>query len=807
MFSGKNKFAPLPLSFAIALFSTHSSAQDFSIPQGALSDALLQFSQTSGSYLSVSSELLKNKTSQGLQGDYAIKDALNHLLKGTGLAATEHADGSFSIRQVTATAELETAVVIARDVEDTSQTYTVDNAGYTKSKRPLLETPQSISVLTQKRLQEQNTNSLLNAYQSMPGVVTYGYLMGTNMPYARGFQLNSFQINGVPTAIQNDMGSIGWAQLLEYDRIELLKGSAGLFQGSSSPAGAINMVRKRANSNTFKGSTTTSVGSWHNYRQEVDVQGPLNAQGSIRGRAVASYDRGHEFYDRQTHKNRGIFTTIEADLSDNTLLTTGYSYSYAQNDDIFSFGLPRYSNNQKIDFKRSTNLSSRDDYSYVETNKIFAELKHSFDGNWNMHLGLNYLKTNNDVIYSKTGGAIDPTDFSGGYNWAESRAENTQQYNFDGYINGNFNLAGREHELTLGGSIIHANRQANRFRAYPSNRYSNIENIFDFDLPHSYRSEKFQRQKSQLDQYGAYGMLTFNLADPLDFLVGARSSWWEYQQTITPIKNGVRQNSSKVTQEVNGKTTPFYGLVYRLNKSTSLYASYGETFSPQLNLFSYNGSPLPPVKGQTYELGLKKEHFEGALTTNFALFRTYQMGTGEIDRKYPHPCMSPGTDICSAPSGKIKSEGFEAELNGEVAEGLNIAASYTYNRSKYIKNNNDPQLEGKTALMYMPKHLVRIWGNYQLPGAYQQWQVGLGANIQSSTSNFYKVNNNNIYSTTSGYAVYNARIAYQINDTINLSLNVDNIFDKTYHKIPGNLDTQAFYGAPRSTTLTLRTSF
>lgn len=800
------RFSLTALSLAMALpvaAYAQEQAVDFNIPAQPLGSALQAFGQQSDVQVLYSPDDVQGLRSSPLSGKLSPRQGLVKLLQNTGVNYSFQ-DNSVTISR-SSNAALELAPTAIVDMygmgvnTEGTRSYTTGAVTIGKSERALKDIPQSVSVLTAQRIKDQNVQTLDDVYNVMPGVITYGYLTGDNQPYARGFQIDNYQINGIPLPNSNSITSQNWADLVPYERVELLKGSAGLFQGAGSPGGALNLVRKRASSDFHLG-TTTSVGRWDNYRQEVDVQGPLNADKSVRGRLVTSYgDRGF-FYDHAKTERSSTYGVLEFDLSPQTLISTGFTYQNVNNRGTMDFGLPAYKDGSKIDFKRSTNLSSPSDYNDVETTQVFLEAKHQINDDWRASLTTNYTTMNLDTLYSNTGGPIDPVTLGGGYNWAESRSENNYQYNTDAYLNGHFELFERRHEVILGANISHSKRDSGRYDTQYYTETENIPNIFDFQPPEYDRLGRYRTVKSTLDQQGVYGSLRMNVLDPLDVIVGARVSWWDYSQDLIAEPAG----TSKVTgQKTNAKVVPFYGLVYELTKNWSAYGSYSEIFTPQTDYMTYSGNTLAPRSGETYELGLKGEFYQGALNTSFAIYQTNFNGRAQEDKSYPSPCESPFTSRCYVAGGKVRAEGFEAEVTGKVMTGLELVASYTYNRSRYIKNPDDATLEGRSFLTQMPDHSVRLWANYQLPGEFSKWQLGGGTRIQSDT---YMLGSG-VKSVGAGYAVYNARIGYDITKNVNLAMNMENIFDRVYYAQSGPAESQNYYGAPRNMTFTLRTNF
>ena len=182
---------------------------------------------------------------------------------------------------------------------------------------------------------------------------------------------------------------------------------------------------------------------------------------------------------------------------------------------------------------------------------------------------------------------------------------------------------------------------------------------------------------------------------------------------------------------------------------------------------------------------------DGQLNASLAMFRYIHENRAvtdfTTDIEGPDAC---GGWYCSTASGKVRSQGIEAELSGEVLPNLQLTSSYTYNTTKFLK---DTELEGKVFSTSTPMHMLRVWSDYRLPGELDRIRLGAGVNAQSSTLSFERAFDQ------AGFAIWNSRVAYDASDEVTLAVNLNNMFDKKYF-IPAyaQLAGNNYYGDPRN---------
>lgn len=281
-------------------------------------------------------------------------------------------------------------------------------------------------------------------------------------------------------------------------------------------------------------------------------------------------------------------------------------------------------------------------------------------------------------------------------------------------------------------------------------------------------------------------------------ILGNRLSTFKYNEDYG-YNPGAGLDDTHTSYKEHGVVTPYAGVIYDLNDVYSIYASYTSIYQPQTYKDS-NGTTLAPVEGDSYETGLKAAYLDGKLNASLALFRIEQDGVAE----------SIGTNaitnegIYKAVDG-TKTQGIELELAGELAEGWNLMAGYTYARTR---DADEQRIFGYPLSTSKPEHVVRTFTTYRLPGALDKVTVGGGISWQSA---FY----GKIYSPTvgdytqikqGGYTLVDLMTRYQYNEHLSFTANANNVFDKRYLTGLGNFDT-TFYGEPRNLTLTTKWDF
>ncbi|MCO1979366.1 TonB-dependent siderophore receptor [Pseudomonas aeruginosa] len=643
------------------------------------------------------------------------------------------------------------------------------------------ELPQSASVIDHERLEQQNLFSLDEAMQQATGVTVQPFQLLTTAYYVRGFKVDSFELDGVPALLGNTASSP--QDMAIYERVEILRGSNGLLHGTGNPAATVNLVRKRPQ-REFAASTTLSAGRWDRYRAEVDVGGPLSASGNVRGRAVAAYEDRDYFYDVADQGTRLLYGVTEFDLSPDTLLTVGAQYQHI--DSITNMaGVPMAKDGSNLGLSRATYLDVDWDRFKWDTYRAFGSLEQQLGGGWKGKVSAEYQEADSRLRYAGSFGAIDPQTGDGGQLTGAAYKFKSIQRSLDANLNGPVRLFGLTHEL-LGG-VTYAQGETRQDTARFLNLPNTPVNVYRWD-PHGVPRPQIGQYTSPgtttTTQKGLYALGRIKLAEPLTLVVGGRESWWDQDTPATRFKPG-RQ------------FTPYGGLIWDFARDWSWYVSYAEVYQPQADRQTWNSEPLSPVEGKTYETGIKGELADGRLNLSLAAFRIDLENNPQEDPDHPGPPNNP----FYISGGKVRSQGFELEGTGYLTPYWSLSAGYTYTSTEYLKDSQNDS--GTRYSTFTPRHLLRLWSNYDLPWQDRRWSVGGGLQAQSD----YSVDYRGVSMRQGGYALVNMRLGYKIDEHWTAAVNVNNLFDRTYYQSLSNPNWNNRYGEPRSFNVSLRGAF
>ncbi|MDC2862956.1 TonB-dependent siderophore receptor [Delftia sp. DT-2] len=775
------------------------AAQTYQIAPGPLGRTLAGVATAAGISLSFDPALTEGLTSPALSGHYAPQQALQRLLAGSGLDMVARSDGSYTLRRqatqavqaagATALGEvLVTAQAERSAVTQGSGSYAATGPSSTATRLGLSqrETPQSLSVITREQIDDRGFQSLEEVALDATGLSTRQIGGGERTQFfLRGFEVNSFLADGVPLAFDYD--TQGLATMAMYDRVEVLRGAAGLMTGTGNPSGTINLVRKRP-TDAPQVSLTGSLGSWNNLRGEIDASGPLNAAGTLRGRAVVALQDTDTFKRAYRHERQLVYGTLEADIAPRTRLSLGGYYNREDNPGADWNGLPTRRDGSFYPLPRSARVTPDWAYWNKENASLFAELEHGLGNGWKTQLTARVLQAKMDMLGTYLYPLEDSADFGQGVG---AYAYKKTQYSLDAFAQGPWQWLGRTHEMVFGASV-RQNSDDDGPGGWPAD-YQQIVDPMTWDPGSVARPaiNTLWSRRGHQRQLGAYGTLRLSVAQPLTALLGARVDSYSYDMLT---RSGEWSDSSRY--RVHDRITPYAGLVYALDSRHSAYASWTSVFQPQSNQGA-RGALLDPVTGRNLELGIKGEYAQGRLQASAALF---QINQKNLPLQLPQSQCSPNVASCYAQTGEVRSRGVEFEVAGAVTPSLQLMAGYTYNRAQHVRDS-DVAKAGTPYDTQTPRHLLKLSARYQLPGAWQRWSLGGSVRTRSETrSAGYGVRQG-------GYTLVDLMASYQFSRQLDIRLNVSNLTDKYYYQAIGSTQDNNHFGAPRNVLLTARYRF
>lgn len=732
------------------------------LPAGPLAETLNAIAAQSGGLIfSAAPELTQGRRAPAIRGQMSAEEAVRRALLGSGLVSKQTSSGALTIERapdpgVTA---LETVTVsgVADGTTEGTDSYTA--AGPTTAATgldlSLRQTPQSVSIMTRQRMDDFKLENLTDVMMQTPGVSVQR--TGSFVDYSvRGSSVNlSTDGSRQNSSGYTYFGGTNYTQddLADIDRVEVLKGSAGLLTGYGSPGATVNMIRKRP-THEFQAIGSVSAGQWDNYRATVDVSGPLTQAGTLRGRVVALTSRAHGFMEGEKTHGQLLFGTLEADVGENTTVAAGVTYrkrkvsGLAMYESISLYDTAgNYLGWQPRSFNPGASWAGYDQTSI----SVFARLEHRFANGWSAK-----LQANHENIEM-------PELVLGGYQDSEANAtryldtrNNNSSLIFD--IKGPVSFLGRTHEVLLGagGSKMHS----------------------------SFGSNKFGDSDHRKKQSYAYAAGRFTVLDPLKLILGARVTNYQSTDKTLYVSGGSQ------TLEDKGVLTPYAGLVLDVSQDISLYASYARIFESQ-SAQDAQGNTLDPREGVTYEIGAKGEFFNKRLNASISQFWMRTNNEAEsTNQRTPS-----GATAYRAVNGAMR-RGYELELSGEVLPGWQVQGSYVMNSSSLTTASSSPKRQFKLGTSY------RFTG-----GALHDLTVGASARWQTKTESY---NSSGLGIEQPAYWVMDVMARYQVNRQLSLSANINNVFDKKYLAglSASNWDGVVYtWGAPRSVMFSARYQF
>lgn len=653
-------------------------------------------------------------------------------------SATESADASSDavLPQVTVVGDRdETVSLAARRAAST-----------TKSGANLLETPQSITVITRGLLDAQQSTTLAEALRTVAGVTPGQF-------GRRGF--DDFIIRGMRASESTFVDGLRTAQSVQIpeetfgvEQLDVLKGPASLLFGNVQPGGMVNSISKRPRAHAISEAGIT-VGS-NGYRQAtVDFGRPLDATGKAAFRVNALALDSDDPTDFVFFKTRWLAPSLTLDLGSDTDLTL--LASYHQREWLRQQGLPPRGTvlaNPNGPIPRGRFIGDPAMGSYdVQRKRIGYALAHRFNDRWSLHQNFRW----------EDYGGIGPGVFNGALaangltlNRTASRRDfDGEVAALDTYMSGKLAALGMAHHLTLG---LDASTQRERFATttctLPALNLFNPEYGVKITCPATAQANT----TSRLPMKGLYARDRMVLADGLDLTLGLRHD--RATTANTNNRTGVED------RQKDSATTGSAGVSYRLAPGMAAYASYANSFLPTSGV-DFFGNRFEPELGRQSEVGLKYSPDGGRVTAVLAVYDLRRRNVTTPDTEH---------NGFSVQTGEERSRGLEGELTLNLRNGWTLRGAAAYIDSELARDNR-PALVGRP-LNNVPRRSATVWANYLIAdGALAGLGLGAGVRHESSKRGY------SFDYAVPAYTVADLALNYTGNG-YRVSLNVKNVFDK-----------------------------
>jgi len=647
------------------------------------------------------------------------------------------------------------------------------------------EIPQSVSVVTRQRMDDQNLNQLEDVMRNTAGGVILQNDTGRSSIFIRGYETDVL-VNGLYAPNSSILGT--QIDMFMFDRVEVLKGPAGLYFGGTSgnnsgPGGVINLVRKSPLDH-FQALANVSYGSWSNKRIELDVTSPLNEAKTVRARLVGAFQDRDTFVDLNHNQVWFGYGTIDVDFTENTT----FSFSlWRQERDILPFnGLPMFATNPitYTGVPRSTFVGASWNRFDNWSNEYLAELTHRLQNGGHIKAAVRYTDRFIDYKYVQAASGANPATgvITGGLSLTAGRWWE-QHLSTDLHLSTPFQLFGQTHNFVIGAE----------YKAHDLTQYAPTStavgggpyNIYSFN-PYSVPEPADtlnNRTNQNPSQYGIYSQLRLKPVDGITLIGGGRLSYYE-ARTLNLVTNAVTN-----TIDINGQVTPYGGIVLDLTKNISAYASYTSIFAPQTERDA-GGNLIDPREGVQYEAGLKGSFMGGRLNTSFALFEIRDNNRALAVTGMPGVFVN---------AGQVAISGYEFEISGKLTPEWEVYAGYTNLKTQFLSGGTG---DFRT---YQPRHVFNVWNKYTfLDGPLTNFHIGLGGRY---VSEFYTGTTPAARVSEDGYIVADMQIGYKVSQNVQGTFTITNLFDEVYYSRVGSVALFNFYGEPRAWNLKVSTKW
>ena len=660
----------------------------------------------------------------------------------------------------------------------------------TKTDTAIVDTPQAITVITDKLIRDQAMQGMADVTRYVPGIGMANGEGNRDSPVFRGSNSASgdFYIDGVRDDVEY------YRDLYNVERVEALTGPAGMIFGRGGSGGVINRVTKWADGRTIREAALT-LGSYDNKRLTFDIGQAVSDTVAVRLTGLLEDSGG---YQRNAElKRAGLNPTVSIRPGKDTLVVLGYEHF--EDERTTDRGIPSFAGkplNLPVDaFFGDANPDKRP--TKLISNAFTALVEHDF-GN-GLHLSNRTRYTDYNKFYQNyNAGAFNaatqqvPISAYNNHQW-RSNFFNQTDLTFDTVLGGlkqKF-LVGME----LGTQDTDYLRQTGVFANGATSINVPLANsagplLTNYVLGGS-TADRNGRSKAKIA--GFYVQDQVELSPQWQLIAGLRYDRFDldYHNNVTTGPLAPTAASPANLNSSDGIVSPRLGVVFKPVPTLSLYANYSMASFPrggdQLSSLSSVNQALKPEKFINYEVGGKWEINPGLLAT-VAVYR--------LDRKNV-AVTNPATGIADQLVDGARTNGVEIGIGGKVTNAWSINGGYAYQDAKLTATAGATALAG-AVVQNVPKNTLALWNRYDFNPT-----IGAGLGVIHRDASYTSTSN---LVTMPAYTRLDAAVFYTISRTTQLQLNVENLTNKKYYAF-ANGDTNITPGSPRAARVTLRASF
>lgn len=649
----------------------------------------------------------------------------------------------------------------------------------TRTETPLIDVPQSISVVTQDQIRDQNISDLQSAMQYVPGV---GVAQGENNRDQIVMRGNSSTADFFVDAARDDLQY--YRDFYNVDRIEVLKGPSAMAFGRGGAGGVINRVLKSADGSRKRRLVLTG-GSFENRRFETDLGDKINPDAAFRLNAM--YEKSSTFRRYGDLERYGISPTATFNIGEETELKTGYEHFSDQR--FNDRGLPSQ-NGEVYATKAKTffgNPNQND--ATAKLDSVYAIITHDFDNSLQLRNHTRYTKNSKFYQNVYANSAVDSSgNFAlAAYNDSMERRNFTNQTD----LTKKFETGSVKHLALFGAEVSNQESRAMRntgyFNGSATARTISAANSLDF-TPIVYRqSDSDNNSASKVKIFGTYFQDQIDINKHLQLVGGLRYDRFELD--FHNLRN------YRTFKQVNHLVSPRAGIVIKPQKTLSFYGSYSVTYLPssgdQFSALTTQTVSLDPEEMKNYEIGAKWD-VNPRLNLSAAIYQLNRTNSRANDP------VNAGFFILT---GESQTRGLELGATGKVNDAWQVVGGYSFQDAEtvnqtVISQTTTAQAGSKLALT--PRNKFSLWNKYDFT---QQWSAGLGVIKQSSqfaaADNAVKLR---------GFTRLDGAAYYKINQSYRLQLNVENLLGEKYIQTAHN-NNNIQPGSPRAYKLSLIADF